>query len=202
MVALTSDYISPEAQARHAQAVAAYALSEQKRSQSNAIRFVLNFPILIAVLYALNTVGFITVTASSTVGLTGLLTTIAVIALIFMLIRKLAGYAYGTFILFTCCTGILLAPLYTVVVGYASLWAVSYIVPGMLQLSSSLLHGIVAGLVIGIAQIPELSKPSAPEALKSEEQQARELAEKNSLSNVLGCCRRRFLCFPVVPYFL
>ncbi|KKT48306.1 MAG: hypothetical protein UW41_C0033G0010, partial [Candidatus Collierbacteria bacterium GW2011_GWC2_44_18] len=102
-----SDYISPEAQARHAQAVAAYALSEQKRSQSNAIRFVLNFPILIAVLYALNTVGFITVTASSTVGLTGLLTTIAVIALIFMLIRKLAGYAYGTFILFTCCTGIL-----------------------------------------------------------------------------------------------
>ena len=23
-----------------------------------------------------------------------------------------------------------------------------------------------------------------------------------SLSNVLGCCRRRFLCFPVVPYFL
>jgi len=174
-----SDYISPEAQARHAQAVAAYALSEQKRSQSNAIRFVLNFPILIAVLYALNTVGFTTVTASSTVGLTGLLTTIAVIALIFMLIRKLAGYAYGTFILFTCCTGILLAPLYTVVVGYASLWAVSYIVPGMLQLSSSLLHGIVAGLVIGIAQIPELSKPSAPEALKSEEQQARELAEKN-----------------------
>ena len=23
-----------------------------------------------------------------------------------------------------------------------------------------------------------------------------------ALSNVLGCCRRRFLCFPVVPYFL
>jgi len=23
-----------------------------------------------------------------------------------------------------------------------------------------------------------------------------------SLSNLLGCCRRRFLCFPVVPYFL
>ncbi len=80
-----SNFISPEAQARHAQAVAAYSLSEQKRSQSNAIRFVLNFPIIMAVLYALSTVGLITITAS-TVGLTGLLTTIAVIALIFMLI--------------------------------------------------------------------------------------------------------------------
>lgn len=172
-----SGFISPDAQARHAQAVASYAEAERKRNQSNTIRFVLNFPILVAVLYALNAVGLITVTASS-VGLAGLLTTIAVIALIFMIIRKFAGIAFGFFIVFTCCTGLLFIPIFNVLVGYASLWAVSFLVPGMLSLTSNTLLGILAGMVIGIAQIPELPKPAAPAELKSEEQQARELAEK------------------------
>jgi uncharacterized membrane-anchored protein len=172
------DFISPDAQAHHAQALATYAEAEQKRNQSNAIRFVLNFPILMGVLYALNAVGFITITASA-VGLTGLLTTIAIIALVFMVIRKFANIAFGFFIVFTCCTGLLFIPVFNILVGYVSLWAVSLLVPGILSLSGNTLLGILAGLIIGIAQIPELPKPPAPAELKSEAQQAKELAEKS-----------------------
>lgn len=171
-------YISPEAQAAHAQAMAVYAVNEQKRNQTNTIRFVINFPILMAVLYALHTVGFITIITDMESGLAGLLTTVAIIALILMVIRKFANAMFGWFIIFTCCTGLLFIPVFHFFVGYVSLWAISVLFPGMLQMPASLLVGIFAGLIIGIGQIPELPKPAAPEALKSPAQQAKEAAEK------------------------
>lgn len=173
-----SNFISPDAQAQHAKAVADVAAVNTKRSLINSVIFILNFPILVAVLIGLAKIGFVTILVPTS-GIGNLLAVTAMIAAVFMLIRKLSGYAYGVFLIFTCCTGLIFLPIYSALVGYASLWIVSLILPSYFQMTANVLYGIIAGLVIGIVQIPEVAKQAEPEALKSEAQQAKELAEKN-----------------------
>lgn len=166
-----SNYIPPEVQAMHDVAHAKIAETELKRKAVNAVIFIVNFPLLVAVLTGLNKIGFVTITPPSGASdIQSVLALAAVIALIFMVIRNIAGYLYGFTILITCCTSILLLPVFNILVGYASLWAVSYVIPSMFQLSGNLLWGILAGLAIGVGQVPMLGKYDHP-ALKSPAEQ-------------------------------
>lgn len=174
-----SQYIAPEAQAAHNLAVAQVAALNQKRNMINTFIFVLNIPIMVLVLLGLSQIHFIKLVVPDANFVTVLAVT-AMIALIFMVIRKLAGTANSMFILFTCCTGAIFLPVFYIAVGYMSLLVVSWILPSYLTVSSNLLYGIIAGLVIGICQIPELAKHAEPPALKSEAEQAKELAAKSS----------------------
>jgi len=153
----------------HEAAVAAQAATDLRRKVINTVITVLNFPLGVAMLLGLDLIGWVVIKASGDIWQKVALA--AVIVVIYLTFRRLAGYAYGLFTLATCCTGLIFLPIFSAVVGYATLLGVQMILPQFFTLAvGSPLLGIVAGLVFGGAQIPELGSFSRPE-IKTEKKE-------------------------------
>jgi hypothetical protein len=155
-----------KAQAMHQAAVAQQAATDLKRKVINAGITLINFPLSVAILLGLELIGWVVLKVDGDFWHKVALA--AVIAVFYLVIRKLLGFLYGLFVIATCFAGCLFMPIFNALVGFLTLLGIQAVLPQYFSFApGSFWLGIIAGLAFGAAQIPELSSYTPPE-LKTE----------------------------------
>lgn len=157
--------LSPEMQVHFLKAQAQYAEAELERKRYNNRLLLVNFPIRVLLISAMAYVGLITIRNPASEVQTWVDTVVvsAIVALLFMVIKKIANFFYVSFIFITCCLGALTMPIYYLVVGYITLYGIQFVIPEWFSLPDNMLLALLVGFVISFGQVPELSQPSKPE---------------------------------------
>ncbi|SRR5712691_177334 len=123
------------------------------------LRIVLNFLISILVMLGLNYIGWVHLDPSiKAPTLEDTLIVAAIIVVIFAILKNIADFLFTLFTIASCGLGCLLYPIYSIVIGLVVLYVVAALAPNYLSVTSNLLLGILAGLVLGIVQIPAPQK--------------------------------------------